>query len=120
MTTELSLKEVQKQWHGTLSSYLIGFFISLLLTLASFGLVMTQLFAAPVTTVIVVGLALTQAICQLLFFLHLGKEAKPRWESLAFYFMLLVVFIVAFGTLWIINDLQGRVMTEMNKEMKND
>ena len=32
MTSELSLKEIQKEWHGTLKSYVIGFIASLLLT----------------------------------------------------------------------------------------
>ena len=32
----------------------------------------------------IVALALLQAIVQLLFFLHVGQEAKPRWETLVF------------------------------------
>jgi cytochrome o ubiquinol oxidase operon protein cyoD len=29
--------------------------------------------------------------------MHLGQEAKPRWESVVFYFMVLVLLIVALG-----------------------
>ncbi len=43
MSTDLSLKEIQKEYHGTLRSYLIGFIASLLLTTASFSIVITRL-----------------------------------------------------------------------------
>jgi cytochrome o ubiquinol oxidase subunit IV len=59
------------------------------------------------------GLALVQGVVQLIFFLHLSQEARPRWETLSFYFMLLILFIVMGGTLWIIYDLNERVMSSM-------
>lgn len=113
MHEELSLKEIQKEWHGTLKAYLIGFFASLLLTLISFSLVITQAITGNALICTLVGLALVQAIGQLLYFLHLGEEAKPRWETFVFWFMLLVLLIVALGTLWIMFDLNNRVMGGM-------
>lgn len=65
----------------------------------------------------VIALALVQAIVQLLFFLHVGQEAKPRWETVVFYFMVVILFIIAAGSLWIMNDLNDRVMT---MEMPHD
>lgn len=62
----------------------------------------------------ITGLAIVQAIIQILFFLHVGQEAKPRWESLTLYFMLLILFIVVFGSLWIMFDLNHRVMFGMD------
>lgn len=108
--SELSLKEIQKEYHGTLKSYLIGFLVSLLLTGGSFFLVLTRLLSENFLIYSIIGLAITQAIIQLLFFLHVGQEAKPRWETLIFYFMLLVLFIVVIGSLWIMFDLNHRVM----------
>jgi cytochrome o ubiquinol oxidase operon protein cyoD len=55
---------------------------------------------------------------QLRFFLHLGQEAKPRWETMIFYFMVLVLLIIALGSLWIMHDLEERVMSNM--EMTHD
>lgn len=120
MTTDLSLKETQKEWHGTLKSYVIGFSASLLLTAISFSLVITKLFPEHILIYTILGLAIVQAIVQLLFFLHVGQEPKPRWETLVFYFMVLVLFIIVVGSLWIMYDLHQRVMPAMNKEMVHD
>lgn len=120
MHSDLTLKEIQKEWHGTLKSYVIGFTASILLTAASFLLVITKWLAGPVLIYTIIGLALVQAIVQLLFFLHVGQEAKPRWETLTFYFMVLVLVIIAAGSLWIMYDLNDRVMPTITKEMQHD
>lgn len=110
MSDDLSLKETQKEWHGTLKSYLIGFIASLALTGTSFFLVIYRLLPGQTLIYTIVALALVQAIFQLLFFLHVGQEAKPRWETVVFYFMVMVLFIIAIGSLWIMYDLNNRVM----------
>lgn len=120
MSSELSLKEIKKEYHGTLKSYLIGFVTSILLTIISFSLVITQVVSGLTLICTIVVLALVQAIIQLLFFLHLGTEAKPRWETLVFYFMVLVLFIVVIGSLWIMYDLNDRVMATMPKKVSHD
>lgn len=120
MSHELSLKEIKKEWHGTLKAYVIGFVASLLLTAASFLIVMTRLFSGRILIYTIVSFALIQAIVQLRFFLHVGQEAKPRWESLVFYFMVMVLLIIAIGSLWIMNDLDDRVMSNMPMEMPHD
>jgi cytochrome o ubiquinol oxidase operon protein cyoD len=120
MTTELSLKEIKKEWHGTLTAYVIGFIFSLLLTGASFYLVITKFFSGHILIYTIIGLAIVQAVIQLLFFLHVGQEAKPRWETIAFCFMVLTLLIVVIGSLWIMNDLDERVMMNTTKEMLHD
>src|SRR5262249_45653215 len=101
MTTEISLKEELKEWHGTLKSYLIGFFSSLVLTGFSFLLVIMKWLSGQFLIYTVMGLAVVQAVVQLIFFLHLGQEAKPRWETFIFFFMVLVLLIIVIGSLWI-------------------
>jgi cytochrome o ubiquinol oxidase subunit IV len=118
MDTQLSLNEIQKEYHGSLKSYLIGFILSLALTSASFFLVSTMLLSGQTLIFAIVGLALMQAISQLLFFLHLGREARPRWETFVFYFMLLILVIIVAGSLWIIYDLNDRVMSNMSNLKK--
>lgn len=120
MSTELSLNEIQKEWHGTAKSYIIGFIASLLLTAISFSLVITQLISGQVLIYTLIGLAVVQAIVQLIFFLHVGQEAKPRWETIAFCFTVMVLLIIVVGSLWIMNDLDDRMMPrmEMNSEEK--
>ncbi len=113
MSEELSLKEIQKEWHGTLKSYLIGFVLSAILTGVSFLIVIGKLLAGRALVYTIIGMALLQAAVQLLFFLHLGQEAKPRWETLVFLFMVMVLLIIAIGSLWIMSDLNDRVMSGM-------
>ena len=120
MEHELSLKEIQKEWHGTYLSYFIGFLASLVLTAASFLLVISKIVIGPVLIYAIIALALIQAIVQLIFFLHVGQETRPKWETLVFSFMVLVLIIIAAGSLWIMIDLNDRVMSNMNSEMQHD
>lgn len=113
MKSDLNLKQTQNEWHGTWKAYVNGFLLSLILTIASFGLVLTKALQGASLVYTLAALALVQAIVQILFFLHLGKEAKPRWETVVFYFMLLVLLIIVGGTLWIMHDLNQRVMEHM-------
>jgi cytochrome o ubiquinol oxidase operon protein cyoD len=57
------------------------------------------------------GLALAQAIAQLVWFLHLGHESAPRWKLVAFAFMLLVLVILIVGSIWIMNNLNYHTMS---------
>lgn len=116
MSSELSFKATKEEWHGSYRAYLIGFIASLTLTLLSFGLVLMRYFSSQGTIYFIVFLAMVQAVIQLLFFLHVGQEAKPKWETLIFFFMMLILIIIAGGSLWVMNDLNERVMNmdEMN------
>lgn len=114
MAADLSLKEMQKEWHGTFKTYLAGFIASLFLTGVSFFLVITKPISGEILIHTLIGLALLQAICQLRFFLHVGEEAKPRWETVVFFFMVLILLIICIGTLWIMHDLNQRVMSNMS------
>ena len=109
----LSLSEIQKEWHGTLKAYLTGFISSAILTAASFFLAMTELVSGRTLIITIVALALVQAAVQVKFFLHVGEEPKPRWESGIFFFMVLVLFIIIVGSIWIMMDLNERVMQGM-------
>jgi len=118
MTAELSLKQIQKAWHGTLKAYVTGFILSALLTAVSFYLVAEKILEVRALMYTIAGLALVQAVVQLVFFLHLGQEATPRWESVVFYFMVVVLTIIAAGSLWVMNDLNERMMPSMEERTK--
>lgn len=89
---------------------MIGFIASILLTSASFYLVYAKSLQGTGLIFAIVFLALVQAVFQLLFFLHVGQEDKPRWETLVFYFMVSILLIIVIGSLWIMFDLNDRVM----------
>jgi cytochrome o ubiquinol oxidase subunit IV len=110
--------EEPKQQHATVSAYVMGFVLSLLLTLTAYFLVSQRLIAdkGPLISVIM-GLAIIQMCVQLFFFLHLGSESKPRWNLQAFLFMTLVTIILILGSLWIMYTLDDRVMPMTNKNL---
>ncbi len=110
---EQSFEETKLEYHGTLKGYLIGLLSSLLLTLASFYLVWKDMLPKKHLIWAIIGLAVIQATIQLRFFMHLGKEEKPRWETISFFFMLACVLIIVLGSLWIMYDLNMRVMDGM-------
>lgn len=118
--SELSLREMKKEWHGSLMAYIIGFIASLVLTTVSFLLVTTKTITGTSLAYTLTALALIQAFFQLLFFLHLGQEAKPKWETLTFCFMFAILLVIALGSLWIMHDLNERVMPDMTEMMKHD
>ncbi len=88
-----------------LSSYVTGFLASVYLTVTAYLLVVHHLFNGWALVMTIAGLALVQLVVQLVFFLHLGQESKPRWNLMAFLFMSMVVVIVVSGSLWIISNL---------------
>lgn len=116
----------QRSPHYSIKNYLIGFILSLFLTLSVFAFVMAiEAGTLRVTTgfavSLVIGVALVQLLVQVLFFLHLGgKSSAERWHTLAFGFMGLIVLIVVIGSLWIMNNLDYNMMHEhtMNKRLE--
>lgn len=111
---ERNLTEIQKDWPQTLNLYIIGFFLSILLTGVSFSLVLFKDVLGSLLTYLLIFFALVQAAVQLIFFMHMGKEAKPRWMTTVFGFMVVVILIIVLCTLWIMWDLNHRVMPLMS------
>lgn len=95
-------------------TYSIGFLSSIALTLAAYAIVMNDIYKNAwtpfVTAIILSALASIQLVVQLLFFLHLGEESKPRWKLLSFIFAFIILGIIVFGSLWIMFDLDSRMM----------
>lgn len=89
----------------SLKSYWVGFVLSLVLTVGSYLLVVCDLLRGWSLEAGIVGCGLLQAFVQFQLFLHLGKETKPRYRLLVFLFMLLVLVILVFGSLWIMHNL---------------
>lgn len=96
--------------HGTLKSYIIGFLLSLILTIIPFVVVTQHLFTNNVIAITITIAAVLQLFVQLVFFLHLSTESKPRWNSIAFAFTTLIVAILVIGSLWIMYNLNYNMM----------
>ncbi len=93
----------------TLASYTVGFVSSLSLTLLAYWMVVNHKLNGWQLIFTIVTLALVQCVIQLLFFLQLGNEPKPRWKLAVFGFMLLVIVVIVVGSLWIMDNLNYRM-----------
>lgn len=103
-------KTIKIEKEGSRLSYSIGFILSLILTCISFFLAFKNILKGESLFYSLSILAILQASLQLFFFLHVGKEKAPYWKALVFLFMLSVTFIVVIGSLWIMYNLDYRMM----------
>ena len=99
---------------GSFKSCVLGFILSLLLTLASFICVSERLLPQTGLLYVILTLAVIQTVVQLILFLHLGEETKPKWKLLTFFFMLSILIIVVLGSLWIMAELDYNMMPSMS------
>lgn len=110
------MKRLNKEDKRLVYSYLMGFGLSLGITIVAFVATLVQAEsggAAYPKHILLVGLvvlAVAQLVVQLLFFFHLGRESKPRLNTVSFLFMLMVVGIIGFGSLWIMYNLNYNMM----------
>jgi cytochrome o ubiquinol oxidase subunit IV len=102
---------------GSVFSYSIGFILSLFFTLIPYIMATRDVADDWVVPIALAIFAIGQVFVQLVFFLHLGQESKPRWKNFSFAFMVMVVVILVFGSLWVMNNLNYHTMspTETNK-----
>lgn len=97
-------------WYVSYKPLMIGFVLSIMLTVAAFRIVTRYHLSSSLLTATLFSLGAVQAIIQLIFFLHLGIESKPHWNLITFLFMVLVIIVVIGGSLWIMHNLNYNVM----------
>lgn len=106
-------QEPAKTKNGRISArtYIIGYVLALCLTLVAFSAVKAHVNSGHTflsdnfMLVILSVLAIVQLMVQLVFFLHLDKESRPRWNFMAFLLALMFIFILVAGSIWIMYHL---------------
>ena len=92
--------------HGSLKSYMIGFWLSVLLTAIPFYLVMSGVVAnKEATGVLLVAMAAVQIIVHMIYFLHMNGTSENGWTMMSLIFTIIVVGIVLSGSLWVMYHL---------------
>lgn len=94
-----------------------GYVLALCLTLTAYFVVVNHWYEQLWTMIIIFILALTQLVVQLIFFLHFGKESRPRWNLTAFWFMLIFLIIIVAGSIWIMSSLNYNMMQMTPEQM---
>lgn len=89
--------------------YIVGFCLSLALTIVAY--VIAVYYPEHQWALALLGLlAVTQLAVQLTYFLHLGEEVGPRLKQLSFLFMAAILIIIIVGSVWIMSNLNERMM----------
>lgn len=94
----------------TLKSYMVGLVLSLLFTFVAFALVGDHVFAPKDLYILITALAIAQLFAQVICFLRLNTTSEGQWNSLPFFFTLLIVGVLVGGSLWIMYNLNVNMM----------
>lgn len=97
--------------HGTVGSYIIGFVLAVVLTIASFAVVIHGGFSATGALIALAVLAAVQMVVHLVFFLHLNSSSAQRWNVSAFIFTVITAAIIIGGSLWIMHNVTVNMMS---------
>ena len=90
--------------HGGVKTYLVGFILSVILT------VMNGTASHGTLLGVVVATAVVQILVHLVCFLHMNASSEERWNLVAFVFTLLIIAIVVVGSIWIMWSLNENMM----------
>ncbi len=101
-------------------NYIIGFTLSLLLTLIAYFAVADKVFSGWVLVGLLLTLAAVQVFVQLFFFMHLWQEKKPRYSLLIFLSTASIILTIVLGTLWIMHNLSYHTSQKDSGTIIND
>ena len=101
----------EEESHGSFGGYLAGFILAVVLTAASFWLVMHGGFPRETALIGLAVLAAVQIVVHLVFFLHMNTSSGQRWNIVAFAYTVLTVLIVIVGTLWVMHNVTMQMMS---------
>ncbi len=87
--------------HGSLKSYVIGFVLSIALTIVPLVAVLGMELGRTVTMIVILAAAVLQFAIQLLFFMHLREGENARWNLMSLLFGVVILVTVVGGSIWI-------------------
>ena len=96
--------------HGSFKSYMIGFVLSVILTVIPFALVMTGVLPNQITGMLIVAAAAVQMVVHMIYFLHMSPKSEGGWNMLALLFTIVVVVICLAGSIWVMYHLNTNMM----------
>ena len=100
--------------HATYREYMIGFWISVVLTVIPFWLVLGDVLDNKGLAIFYVcALGLVQMIVHMVYFLHMNTRAEDGWLIMSLAFTLLLVVIAIAGSIWIMFHLDHNMMPGM-------
>lgn len=108
--------------HSIARAYVVGFVLSLVLTVGAYALIVANAFPLQVLIAALVVAAILQFFVQVYCFLHIGGDRNSRERLFALGFASLIIVILVSGSLWIMFSLNSRMMpddAQMEQYMSN-
>ena len=100
--------------HGSLKSYIIGFILSIILTLGAFYLVMDGGFSRAVALIGILVMCVAQLLVQLVFFMHMGTKPGGERDNLStFLFTVMIIAIIVGGSVWVLHNMNANMLHPM-------
>lgn len=99
--------------HATLSGYVTGLLLSILLTATPFALVMSGAAPASIVVPACIGLGVVQIVVHLRYFLHMNGSSDQTWNNAALVFTVIIVAILVVGSVWVMYHLDVNMMPGM-------
>ncbi|MCY9594098.1 cytochrome o ubiquinol oxidase subunit IV [Paenibacillus chitinolyticus] len=87
--------------HGSLKSYVIGFLLSIVLTIIPLVVILNKMVTGKAAILVLLITAVLQFAVQLLFFMHLTDEKGPRYNLLTLILGLVILTTIVAGSIWI-------------------
>ncbi|MFC4808146.1 cytochrome o ubiquinol oxidase subunit IV [Paenibacillus sp. GCM10023250] len=91
----------QAEAHGSLRSYTLGFLCSIVLTVIPAAIVIGGWLDGFSKMAALMAAGVLQLAVQLLFFMHLREEKKPRYNLLALILGLVILVVIVAGSMWV-------------------
>lgn len=90
--------------HGSLTSYVIGFLISIVLTIIPLVAVIGGGLGRTATLIVILAAAVLQFAVQLLFFMHLRDGENARWNLMSLLLGAVILVLIVGGSIWIMTN----------------
>lgn len=84
-----------------MKEYVIGFILSIVLTIIPLVLVMNPILSKTATVISILVMGVLQFVVQLFFFMHIREGEKPRYNVQTLILGLVIVVTIIAGSLWI-------------------
>ena len=109
-----TLPHVEGAPHASFREYMTGFWMSVVLTIIPFWLVLGDVLeSANVTILIICAFAIAQMVVHMIYFLHLNPKSEGGWILISLAFTLMLVMIAIAGSIWIMWHLDRNMMPLM-------
>lgn len=105
--------------HGSMRDYVIGFVLSVILTVIPFWLVMGEVLESRVWTVaLIMLLGAIQIVVHMVYFLHMNRKSEGGWILMSLIFTGIIILIALVGSLWVMHHLDTNMMPMSPEQMR--